>query len=81
MYIRAEEFKFLQRLYKRLDEEGRRRFLKTLLEAGGKGPGEGNTLKLQLILGERLWEEEKIDPNEVITRTMIRQAYREARGK
>ncbi|MDA8170659.1 MAG: hypothetical protein M0Z48_02375 [Nitrospiraceae bacterium] len=80
MYIKKNEFRYLQRLYKSLDEERRNRFMKTLLKPA-RGPSEEETIKLELVLGEGLWQEIGADPGEIITKKMIRKAYMEVEGK
>lgn len=80
MFIREKDFRYLEGLYKGLDEERKKRLLKILLKAGSKRSGEEDIKKIEVV-DEEIFALRAIDPGEFITRTMIKKAYREARGR
>ena len=79
MYIRKEDFDYFEGLYKSLDEAKRKRFLDVLMKAGSKRAGEG-TGKIQIV-GDEIFDVRGAEPTEFITRTMIKKAYRDAKGQ
>lgn len=78
MYIKKEDFGYFEGLYKSLDETKRKRFLDILLKAGSKRIGE-DISRIQVV-DDSIYDERGIEPGEMITRTMIKKAYKEARG-
>ncbi|MCL4536219.1 MAG: hypothetical protein M1610_01290 [Nitrospirae bacterium] len=74
MYIKKEDFNYFEGLYKSLDEAKRKRFLEILLKAGSKRAGT-DISKIQVV-GDEIYNERGIDPNEMVTRTMIKKAYK-----
>ena len=80
MFIREKDFRYLEGLYKGLDEERKKRLLKILLKAGSKRSGEEDIKKIEVV-DEEIFALRAIDPGEFITRTMIKKAYREDRGR
>jgi hypothetical protein len=74
MYIKKEDFNYFEGLYKSLDEAKRKRFLEVLLKASSKRVGTDIT-KIQVV-GDEIFDERGIEPNEFITRTMIKKAYK-----
>lgn len=79
MFIKEEDFRYLEGLYKGLNEEDRKRMLKVLLRAGSKRSGEEDIKKIEVV-DEQIFSLRAIDPEEFITRTMIKKAYKEAKG-
>ena len=78
MYIKKEDFGYFEGLHKSLDEARRKKFLDILLKAGSKKIGE-DISKIQVV-DDSIYDERGIEPGEMITRTMIKKAYKEARG-
>lgn len=78
MYIKKEDFGYFEGLYKSLDEAKRKRFLELLLKEGSKKAGE-DIAKIQVV-DDSIYDERGIEAGEFITRTMIKKAYKEAKG-
>ncbi len=78
MYIKKEDFKYFEGLYKTLEKTKQKRFLNILLKTAGKRAGE-DISKIKII-GDEIFDVQGIEPGEMITRTMIKKAYREAKG-
>ncbi|MDA8091924.1 MAG: hypothetical protein M0Z52_12310 [Actinomycetota bacterium] len=78
MYIKENDFKYFDGLYKGLDEERRKKFLKILLKAGSQRSGEEEIKKIQVV-GDEIFDVQAIAPEEFITRTMIKKAYKTAK--
>ncbi len=74
MFIKKEDFNYFEGLYKGLDDLQQKKFLSELLKAGVKRSGE-SIAKIQLV-GDEIFNERGIDPSEMITRTMIKKAYK-----
>jgi hypothetical protein len=49
MYIREEDFRYLEGLSKRLDEESRKRFVVLLAKEAGKRTGAEDVGKIQVV--------------------------------
>ena len=79
MYIKKLDFNYLETLSKSLNEGQRKRFLEILLKAGGKRVGE-DIQKIDVV-GDEIFDVQGIEPGQFITRTMIKKAFREARGR
>ena len=77
MYIKKNDFAYFEGLYKGLDEERKKKFLDILLKAGGKKAGE-DVGKINVV-DDSIFDERGIEPQEFITRTMIKKAYRETK--
>ena len=77
MYIKKEDFGYFEGLYKSLDEAKRKRFLELLLKEGSKRVGE-DISKIQVI-DDSIYDERDIEPGEMITRTMVKKAYKAAK--
>lgn len=77
MYIKKEDFNYFEVLYKSLGEAERKKFLETLMKAGSKRIGTDIT-KIQVV-GDEIYDVRGIEPNEMITRTMIKKAYKAAK--
>jgi hypothetical protein len=78
MYIKKEDFSYLEELYKSLDEGKRKGFLNIFLKAGSKRGGNTDIGKIQVV-GDEIFDSRGIEPHEFITRTMIKKAYKEAK--
>ena len=74
MYIKEEDFNYFEGLYKSFDEVKRKEFIEALLKSGIKRRGQ-NITKIQVI-GDEVFNERAIEPEEMITRTMIKKAYK-----
>jgi hypothetical protein len=77
MYIKKEDFGYFEGLYKSLDEARRKRFLDILLKAGSKKIGE-DISRIQVV-DDSIYDERGVEPGEMVTRTMIKKAYKEAK--
>lgn len=77
MYIKKEDFNYLEGLCKGLDEAKRKRLLGILIKEGSRRSGE-DVSKIKII-GDEIFDVQGIDPSEMITRTMIKKAYREVK--
>ncbi|MGO9016178.1 MAG: hypothetical protein ACLPTZ_19395 [Beijerinckiaceae bacterium] len=77
MYIKKEDFRYFEWLYNKLDEPTKKKFLNALHKAGCKRIGEDIT-KIQVV-GDEIFDVQGIEPNEMITRTMIKKAYKVAK--
>ena len=49
MFIRENDFKYLEGLYKGLDEERQKKLLQILLKAGSRRSGEEDIKKIQVV--------------------------------
>lgn len=79
MFIKKEDFGYIETLYKGLDEINRKRFLDILLKSAGKKAGV-EISKIQVV-GDEIHDVRGIEEGEMITRTMIKKAYRAAKEK
>jgi hypothetical protein len=77
MYIKKEDFNYFEGLYKSLDEEKRKKFQDILIKAGCKRTGE--EIKKIEVVGDEIFDQRGTEPQEFITRTMIKKAYKEAK--
>ncbi len=77
MYIRKEDFSYFEGLYKSLDEEKSKKFLDILIKQVGKRSGT-DVNKIQVV-GDEIFDTRGIEPQEFVTRTMIKRAYKEAK--
>ena len=78
MYIKKQDFSYLETLSKSLNEDQRKRFLEILLKAGGKRSGD-DIQKIDVV-GDEIFDVQGIEPGQFITRTMIKKAFKEAKG-
>ena len=79
MYIKKKDFSYFENLYKSLDEEKRKSFLDILLKSGSKKTGV-DVEKISVV-DDSIFDERGIEPHEFITQTMIKKAYKEAKGE
>ena len=78
MYIRKEDFAYFESLCKSLINQRKERFLNILVKAGTDRTGQ-EVGKINVI-DDSVFDERGIEPKEFITRTMIKKAYKEAKG-
>ena len=78
MYIKKQDFSYLETLSKSLNEDQRKRFLEILLKAGGKRSGD-DIQKIDVV-GDEIFDVQGIEPGQFITRTMIKKAFKETKG-
>ena len=79
MYIRKEDFAYFESLCKSLNDRRKERFLNILLKAGTDRTGQ-EVGKINVV-DDSVFDERGIEPKEFITRTMIKKAYKEAKGE
>lgn len=79
MYMKKEDFTYFDSLYRGLEEEERKKFSEALLKSGKDRIGE-DISKIQILDGEML-NAQGLEQKEIITRTMIKKAYKAAREK
>ena len=77
MFIKKDDFSYFEGLYKSLNDEKRKKFLKAIHKAGCKRIGE-DISKIEVV-GDEIFDVRGIDPTEFITRTMIKKAYKAAK--
>jgi hypothetical protein len=75
VFIKREDYTYLEGLYRTLGPAQQERFMTSLL---GKGrPGE---LSERIrIVGDEIYGEQGVDPKDWVTRTMIKKAYKDAK--
>lgn len=78
MFIKKDDFKYLETLCQGLDGETRKRFLKLLAQAASVRAGEDLLGKIKVV-GDEIIGEQGTEPSEWVTRTMIKKAYKEAK--
>ncbi len=75
MFIKREDYAYLEGLYRTLGPVQQERFMTSLL---GKGRT-GELAERVRIVGDEIYGERGVDPKEWVTRTMIKKAYKEAK--
>jgi len=78
MYIKKEDFSYLEGICKTLDEQKQKLFIAALTKAAGARSGEEVIKRIQVV-GDEIFDERGIEPQEFITRTMIKRAYKAAK--
>lgn len=78
MFIKKEDFKYLETLCQGLDGETRKIFLKLLAQAASVRSGEDLLGKIKVV-GDEIIGERGTEPSDWVTRTMIKKAYKEAK--
>jgi|GEM_PF-755658 hypothetical protein len=78
MYIKKEDFSYFENLYKVLDEATKKRFLDILRRSVSKKAG--TEISRIQVVGDEIYDVRGIEEGEMITRTLIKKAYREAKG-
>ena len=84
MYIRKEDFAYFESLCKSLqdqrkNDQRKERFLNILVKTGTDRTGQ-EVGKISVV-DDSVFDERGIEPKELITRTMIKKAYKEAKGE
>jgi hypothetical protein len=74
MYIKKEDHIYFTGLFNSLDEKGQQKLLSNLQKAGGERSG-SDVSKIK-IFDDSIHDVQAIDPSEIITRTMIKKAYK-----
>lgn len=78
MYIKQEDFNYMEGLYRTLEGENRKRFLDLIVKHQTEKAGEfADKVK---VVGGDIFDKQAIDPKEFITRTAIKKAYKTVRG-
>ncbi len=77
MFIKKEDFGYFEGLYKTLDEQNKKKFLEAILKSGNKRSGE--EAKKINVIDDSIYDERGIEPHEMITRTIIRKAFKSAK--
>ena len=77
MYIMKKDFAYFEGLHKSLDTGKQQKFMGVLLKTSSKKAGE-DVGKIQII-DDSIFDERGIEPHELITRTMIKKAYKTAK--
>lgn len=78
MYIKKEDFSYLEGLCNTLNEQRQKEFIAAITKAAGIRSGEEIIKSIQVV-GDEIFDERGIDPKEFITRTMIKKAYKVAK--
>ena len=78
MFIKKEDFKYLETLCLGLDVEMKKRLLKLLAQAASVRAGEDLLGKVKVV-GDEIIGERGTEPSEWVTRTMIKKSYKEAK--
>ena len=78
MFIKKEDFKYLEVLSQGLDVDTKKRFLKLLVQAASVKVGEDLLGKIKVV-GDEIIGERVTEPSEWVTITMIKKAYKEAK--
>lgn len=77
MYIKQEDFNYMEGLYRTLKSENRKLFLDLVIKHQTKKAGEfADKVK---VVGDDILDKQAIDPKEFITRTAIKKAYKMVR--
>lgn len=78
MYIMKDDFHYLEGLYRSLDEAAKKKFMEALLKDAKKRAGE-EVSKINVV-DDSIFDSKGIEQHEIITRTMIKEAYKEAKA-
>lgn len=79
MYIKKHDYSYLEGLYKELDEVKRERFLEILLKAGAERIHKEVKDISKITFLDNTSSQEAIEEKEIITKTMIKKAYKTAK--
>jgi hypothetical protein len=80
MYIKKEDFGYFENLYKTFDEQKQKKFIAVLIKAAGAKSGDVTIKRIQVV-GDEIFDERGVEAGEFITRTMIKKAYKAAKGE
>jgi hypothetical protein len=78
LYIKKEDFNYLEGLYKTLDEGKRKAILDHIKKEAARKAGEDVITKILIVDADM--DREALDSASFITRTMIKKAYKAAKG-
>lgn len=77
MYIKKQDFAYLERISGTLDDVQRKRFIEILLKECSKASSrDASQIK---VVGDEIFDEQGFEPGEFITKTMIKKAYKKAK--
>jgi uncharacterized protein YnzC (UPF0291/DUF896 family) len=74
MYIKKEDYRYFMGLFKSLDEAVREKFVKQIRKAGKEKVG--TDISKIKVIDDSIYDVQAVDPTEIITRTMIKKAYK-----
>jgi len=77
MYIKKGDYIYFENLYKGLDKTKKDKFINALLKSGKERIGE-DISKIKII-DENMLNLQGIEQSEIVTRTMIKKAYKTAK--
>lgn len=77
MFIKTEDFNYLQTLLSGLGEESKKRFLGILSKVSGGA--EGEAIKKIKVVDDSIRDRQGIMEGDFITRTTIKKAYKQAK--
>jgi hypothetical protein len=77
MYLKKEDHAYFMGLFNGLSEKGQQKLLETLRMASGERSG-ADISKIKVI-DDAIYDVQAIDPSELITRTMVKKAYKAAK--
>lgn len=79
MYINKEDHSYFMGLFNNLDEKSQEKLLNSLLKAGIERSG-ADVSRIKVI-DDSIYDIQAIDVSELITRTMIKKAYKSAKER
>lgn len=78
MYIKQQDFYYMEGLYRTLDADGRKRFIDVLMKSYCVNARDYfDKIK---IVDDDIFDRQAIDPKEFITKTAIKKAYKESKN-
>lgn len=77
MFIKQEDYNYFTGLYESLDEAGKKKFLELIKKTGSDRAGADIT-KIRIVVDDIL-DSRAVNPEDLITRTMIKKAYKAAK--
>lgn len=78
MYILRDDYGYLEQLFTTLEETGKLKFLELIMKDGSdKAKLDISTIQ---VIDKVMLQEWLISPHELLTRSMIRKAYKAAKG-
>jgi hypothetical protein len=77
MYIKKEDHSYFMGLFNSLDEAKQQTFMNNLKKTGSERVGE-DVSKIKVV-DDSIYDVQAIDPSEMITRTMIKKAFKIAK--
>ena len=78
MYIKKEDYAYLETLCKGLDEAAQKKLMALLGKAASDRAGEDLLSKIQVV-GDEIYDAQGLEPGDWLTRTMIKKAYKETK--